>query len=518
MTNGETPNANLVRGRYIICRALDTDRVEMLTDAAILQINGAIEAVGPYDALSARYRDVETIGSCDHLIIPGLVNSHHHIGLTPVQKGIEDLPLEIWLIAQLGCRPVDGYLDTLYSAFEMIGSGVTAVQHLDPMRGLPPDRWAERGCTVVKAYQDIGMRVSYALCTRDQNHLVYAENAQFLSTLPPALADEVRKMVVRNEFALGDIDLRLLAPMIELYRRDPGVRIWLAPINLERSSDALLKRTHDLAANYGIGIHLHLSETPYQKVYAQRRFGKSAVEHLNDIGFLDANVTLGHAVWVTEHDLELIAAHGCSVCHNASSNLRLRSGIAPLRDLLRRKIPVALGIDEAGLNDDRDMLQEMRLVKHLHARPGLSEAPLTSAQIFQMATEHGARAIGFGDQIGRIEVGRQADLVLINYKRMTNPYREDGLSVIDEVVYRAKNADVEAVIIGGHVVFKDRKFVSVDRCGALARLSASLQAPLTAEDSHRKDLAHALIPYVKKFYADWKLPPTDPFYPLNSRT
>jgi 5-methylthioadenosine/S-adenosylhomocysteine deaminase len=124
------------------------------------------------------------------VVFPGLVNTHHHVGLTPVQLGITDMPLELWLSAQLYARRVDGYFDTLYSAFELIGSGVTAVQHLDTMRPAPVSAWPERGHAVIKAYLDIGLRVNYALCIRDQNRLVYAPDEQFIATLPPALARE----------------------------------------------------------------------------------------------------------------------------------------------------------------------------------------------------------------------------------------------------------------------------------------------------------------------------------------
>src|SRR6516162_3906420 len=105
--------ASLVRGGHVICRTLDERTVEVLDEAAVVQVDGSIEAVGPYADLAARYRDIEVIGTGEHVVIPGLVNAHHHIGVTPIQKGVEDLPLELWLPAQIGCRAVDGYLDTL---------------------------------------------------------------------------------------------------------------------------------------------------------------------------------------------------------------------------------------------------------------------------------------------------------------------------------------------------------------------------------------------------------------------
>jgi 5-methylthioadenosine/S-adenosylhomocysteine deaminase len=509
--------ASIVRGRYVLCKAQDDRVVVVVPDGGVLQVDGRIEAVGSYDDLARRYPGLPTIGSPNHAVIPGLVNAHHHVGLTPVQLGTTDLPLELWLTAQLRARSVDGYLDTLYSAFELIGSGVTAVQHLDVMRPAPVSGWQERGHTVIKAYLDIGMRVSYALCVRDQNRFVYAPDEQFLATLPPELAAETDAYMKRSHFPLEDYETEFLRPMLERYAGGRGnlARIWLAPINLERCSDRLLMLNREWAERYGIGIHLHLSETHYQKLYAARRYGTTAIRHLHDIGFLGPHLIVGHAVWVTESDIDLMADNGVRICHNASSNLRLRSGIAPLRRFAERGISVALGIDEAGLNDDRDMLQEMRLVKHLHRTPGLFDESLSATQIFRMATENGAKSIGFGDEIGTIEPGKRADLVLLNFANIANPYLDPAIPVVDAIIYRGRSTDVDAVMIDGKIVFENGRFTCVDRTETLTRLARSFDAALRPDELTRRQFAEALLPHIKRFYADWTLPKPDPFYTLN---
>jgi 5-methylthioadenosine/S-adenosylhomocysteine deaminase len=510
-------NASLVRGRYVLCKARNDRELAVVQDGAVLQADGRIEAVGAYDDLARRYPGLDTIGCPRHVVIPGLVNTHHHVGLTPVQLGTTDMPLELWLSARLYARHVDGYLDTLYSAFELIGSGVTAVQHLDTMRPAPVSAWPERGHAVIKAYLDIGMRVSYALCIRDQNRLVYAPDEQFIATLPPALARETADWLNKTHFRLEDYETDFLEPMIGAYSGggENLARIWLAPINLERCSDELLLLTKQWADRYKIGIHLHFSETHYQKLYAERRFGKTAIRHLHDIGFLGPDLTLGHAVWTTDDDIDLIAASGARVCHNASSNLRLRSGIAPVRRFVERGIPVALGIDEAGLNDDRDMLQELRLVKHLHCAPGLYDEPLTAAQIFRMATENGARSIGFGDVIGSIEPGKRADLVLLDYDRIAAPYLDPAISPIDAIIYRARNTDVDTVMIDGKIVFQDGRTTRIDRSETLDRIARSLDAPLEPEELARRRFVQAIFPHIRNFYVDWRLPKPEPFYAVH---
>ena len=509
----------IARGRYVLCKALDDEEVLTVPGAGVLSVDGRIEEIGPYDDLVRRYPDARVIGSYDHVVLPGFVNAHHHMGLTPVQLGTNDLPLEQWLVAQMQSRRVDQYLDTLYSAFKLVGSGVTAVQHLAVMLPPPLGNWTDSGRKTIQAYLDLGMRVSYAQCVRDQHRLVYAPDEEFLATLPAVLAAETKRFLDRTHFRLEDFETEVLQPLIRAFGDHPQsnmVRVWLAPINMERCSDRLLSLNKEWARKYGIGIHLHLSETIYQKMFAARRFGMSSVQHLHRIGFLGPEVTLGHAVWASEEDLEIVAGSGCALCHNASSNLRIRSGIAPVGDFLKHQIPVALGIDEAGLNDDRDMLQEIRLVKHIHCNPGIFTPRITPAQIFRMATEQGARACGFGDEIGSIEVGKKADLLVLNYRNITRPYLDPAMGVLESIIYRARSSDVETVIIDGVVVFDDGRFTRVDREAVMGELERSLSKPRSPSEVERKRLYSALFPHVRDFYRDWTLPTLQPRYQLNS--
>ena len=508
---------SIVRGRQVLCGVDAAGRLIAIENGAVLQRDGRIEAIGPYEDLAARYPSIPTIGTADHVVMPGLVDTHHHVGLTPVQLGTPDLPLELWLTAQLGARKPDAYLDTLYSAFELIGSGVTAVQHLDIMQPAPVSAWPERAHKVISAYDDIGMRVSYAVCVRDQNRLVYGDDDAFIATLPPDLARETDTFLRQTHFRLEDFESDFLLPMIKAYAGRSRVRIWLAPINLERCSDRLLGLCRQWSERYGIGIHLHLSETAYQKIYAERRWGHTATRHLRDLGFLGPHLTLGHAVWASEDDMESLAASGACVCHNASSNLRLRSGISPIGEFIARGIPVAIGIDEAGLNDDRDMLQEMRVVKHLHCTPGLDAQTLSTVEIFKMATENGARAIGFGDEIGSLAVGKRADLLLLDYARISSPYLDPAMPVLDAIVYRAKATDVAMVLVDGKVVFGAGRFSRVDRNSVATLIARDLSAPIQPDAAAVRDLAQALSPHLKAFYADWPMPEGKPFYVLNSR-
>jgi len=265
-------------------------------------------------------------------------------------------------------------------------------------------------------------------------------------------------------------------------------------------------------------MHMHLLETPYQKEYALRRAGTTAVQHLNGLGLLGPRLTLGHGVWLNESDIELLADSGTCVCHNCSSNFRLRSGIAPLNALEKRGVTVALGIDEAGINDDRDMLQEMRLVLHVHRTPGMDDDVPTCAQVLRMATEGGAATTPFGARIGRIDPGRLCDLVLIDWDKATWPYQDDAISIVDAVIQRAKTNAVDAVIVGGEVVYENGRFLRIDRGEVLAELAAAFSKPLTDAERERQRLAREIFPHVKSFYDGYlSAEARAPFYQRNSR-
>src|SRR3984893_6250492 len=153
---------SLIRGKYIICKVTGRTTAEVITDGAVVQRDGIIIDVGSYQEVALRYQPDEMFGSADHVVMPGLVNSHHHVGLTPFQLGSPDYPLELWFASRMAARTVDPYLDTLYSAFEMLESGITTVQHLHGVRLGPAARVIAAAERVLEAYDDIGMRVSYS--------------------------------------------------------------------------------------------------------------------------------------------------------------------------------------------------------------------------------------------------------------------------------------------------------------------------------------------------------------------
>jgi 5-methylthioadenosine/S-adenosylhomocysteine deaminase len=315
-----------------------------------------------------------------------------------------------------------------------------------------------------------------------------------------------------------DDDIALFEGLYGRYRDARRVKVQLAPANLHWCSDEALTRLADCSRKYGVPLHMHLLETAYQKEYARRRGGCTAVEYIDRFGLLGPQMTLGHGVWLNEPDIERLAKSGTCVCHNCSSNFRLRSGIAALNKLEAAGITTAIGIDEAGINDDRDMLQEIRMVLRAHRVPRMDDEVPTPAQVFRMATSGGAATTPFAETIGALEVGRAADIVLIDWRAISYPYLDPETPLLDAVLQRAKTGSVRIVICDGDVIYQDGKFTKVDRDGALRALHEDLQRALSDDEVERRRLSKSLLPHVRAFYASYFDPDRHaPFYRQSAR-
>jgi cytosine/adenosine deaminase-related metal-dependent hydrolase len=229
-------------------------------------------------------------------------------------------------------------------------------------------------------------------------------------------------------------------------------------------------------------------------------------------------MTYGHSVWMNAEDIDITADTGARVCHNASSNLRLRSGILPLNFLAQKNVRVGIGIDEAGINDDRDMLSEMRLVKHLHRTPGMDDSVPTSPQVLRMATQYGAETTPYGEHLGTLEPGRGADMVVLSWKDITSPYLDEDTPPIDAIVHRAKSSAVKTVVVAGEPILRDGKFTRINKEQALEEIAASLGGPKTAEELQRRQLMRDVNPHVMEYWSDYlDAQVRVPFYQQNSR-
>ena len=508
-------SSSLIRGKHVLARVIDENTTEVIDDGAVYQEDGLIVDVGAYQDLKARYSPDQVIGAGNQLVMPGLVNAHHHIGLTPFQLGSPDLALEPWITVRSMNREVDNYLDTLYCAIQMIESGITTVMHNHATwRKSEGMTFEDSGSQVLKAYQDSGMRVAFSFSHRDQNRVVYQEDQRFLGTLPPDLAAKISQRLDSSHISTEDY-LDLFKDLNRGFGQDPRIRIFLSPGNVQWCSDPFLEAIKGSAEVHGTGIHIHLQESLYQKAYGLRTWGKTPLAHLRDLGFTGPEVSCAHGVWLTESDIETMAETGTMVCHNASSNLRLRSGIAPLNPMLASGVGVAIGIDEAGLNDDNDMLQEMRLVHKLHREPGVDSPAPTSHQVLKMATANGARATFFADAIGTLEKGKRADVVMVNLDHVNEPYLDADTNIVDALLYRGRGLDVDTVIVDGRILMRNRQLVSVNKGEVWRALKAYLSRDLSQAELEQIEVAQQLLPHVQRFYRQWPLEEGMPHYLYN---
>jgi cytosine/adenosine deaminase-related metal-dependent hydrolase len=476
---------------------------EILEGAAILVEGETIAAIGPATALRRDRPHVPEIGGRGRVAIPGLVNAHHHVGLTPFQLGARDQPLELWFAERLAMRDVDPRLDTLFSAFEMIASGVTTVQHLHSRAPGDTDAVLARADAIIGAYVELGMRASYSFALRDQNRMIYAADEAFVASLPADLRRPVAGYLAGFALPIAD-QIAVFYALRDRWSGAQLIGIQIAPSNLHWLSDAALESAAQMAAETGAPMHMHLLETPYQAEYARRRTGGSALEYIDRFGLVGPQLTIGHGVWMTSDDIALLAERGGCLCHNCSSNLRLKSGTADLNGFLASGVPVALGIDEAGINDDRDMLQEMRLALTLHRGPGHEAPSPTAAQILRMATEHGAATTPFAGRIGCLAPGHLADIVLLDWDNVTWPHQDPGMPLVDVLVRRAKSGAVETVLIGGNVVYHGGSFTRVDRQSVLEDIRRTLGRPEAVGEAAQRRLAPQLLGPVRDFYKNWR--------------
>ncbi len=271
-------SASVIRGRYVVTGGMDGGPFAVIEDGAVRQENGMIVEVGPRGRPDARpLRRTRSSARPTTWSCPAWSTATITWASRRFSSARPTILLELWFASRMAARDVDPYLDTLYSAFEMLESGITTVQHLHGWRGGPAARVRQVAERVLQAYEDVGMRVAYSYALRDQNRLVYEADEAFCARLPRELGAQVAEYLGAQTIPLPD-HLRLFEDLWEhagRNRRD-RVRVQLAPANLHWCSDEALRALGDRAEKFDVGLHMHLVETAYQKEYARRRGGTTA--------------------------------------------------------------------------------------------------------------------------------------------------------------------------------------------------------------------------------------------------
>src|ERR1051325_2542547 len=437
----------LIKHAYIV--TMD-DHLREIPDGGLFIRDGFIEQVGATDQLPITADEV--LDLTHHVLLPGLVNTHHHFyqTLTRAVPAAQDANLFNWLttLYPIWARltPQDIFTSTQTALAELALSGCTTASdhlYLFPNSSKLDDE--------IAAAQGIGMRLQ---ASRGSMSLGQSQGG-----LPP-------DSVVDSEHAI----LKDSQRVIEQYHDSkPGafVQIVLAPCSPFSVTSDLMKESVKLARHYGVHLHTHLAETEDEEQFCLQRFGHRPVGYMQEVGWVGNDVWFAHAVWVNDEEIKVFAKHNCGVAHCPTSNMRLASGIAPVREYRRAGVNVGLGVDGSASNDGSHLLAEVRnallvsRVKEGLTGYSLSNDPnrklMTAREALYLGTRGGAAVLGRTD-IGSLEPGKCADFFAINLNRIGFAGMHDPVSAV--VFGQPVNADY--TVVGGKFIVKEGQWCTVD--------------------------------------------------------
>lgn len=406
-------------------------------DGAVAVRGDSIVAVGPTNDIEARYHAARTIDARDEIVMPGLINGHTHAAMSLFRGLADDLSLNDWLQKYIfpaearNVTPDFVEWGTRLGMLEMLRGGITTYADMY--------YFEDNVAQVTKA---AGMR---------------GVLGETFIDFPAPDNKSVPQMIAYTE------------KYIQHWQGDPLITPAVAPHSIYTCSTKTLEAAAALARKYHVPILIHLSEAPFEGDQSRAKYGLSPTGYLESIGFLGPDVTAAHCVWVNAGDMELLASHDVGCVHNPSSNMKLASGASPVVSLIAANVPVGLGTDGAASNNDLDMFEEMDIAAKLQKLVRMDPRALPAEQVVAMATINGARALHMEKEIGSLEVGKKADVILI---RTDAPHATPMYNVYSQLVYALKASDVDSVIIGGRIVMEHRRMLTLDPAAILARARA----------------------------------------------
>lgn len=411
-----------------ICLPGKTENQPIIENCCIAIQGDSIRQIGSAtDATVFCTTEAKTvINGQGRLAMPGLVNSHCHAAMTLFRGLADDLQLADWLNDHIfpaeatHVTPDMVYWCGKLAAAEMIMSGTTTVAD-----GYFHEHEAAR------AFADAGMR---------------ATAAQGVIDFPaPGVADPSEKIHVAADF-------------IDRWRQHPLVSPAVFAHSPYTCGPATLQAAKELALSKDVPLFIHAAETKSEPEMIADMQGGSPIRHLHALGILDPATVCVHSVWIDDQDMDILAETGAGVAVCPQSNLKLASGIAPLRAMLDRGIRVGIGTDGAASNNSLDLFREMDICAKIQKQPSLDPVAVPAGDILNMATGGGASLLGADKNIGTLEPGKKADIILIN---LESPHLQP-MHGTDLLVYAADGADVQTVLINGRMVMRDRSILSFD--------------------------------------------------------
>ena len=374
------------------------------------------------------------------ILLPGLINTHTHLSMTLFRGLADDLSLDSWLNDHIW--PMEAnlngdycYIGALLGAVELIKSGTTT---FSDMYFYMED--------VARAVDDAGIRAVLSYGMIDFGDA------------------ERREAEINENMALYDACNGMA---------DGRIKVFFGPHSPYTASEELLVKVRELADEHNIGIHIHVSETQKEINDSLDERGIRPFEYLEKIGFLGPDVVAAHCVWLSDEEIEIIKKHGVKVSHNPCSNMKLASGVAPVSKLIDNDICVSIGTDGASSNNNLDLIEELKTASLLQKVSTLDPKVLTSDEAIEMATIKGAEALGLGDEIGSIEVGKKADIILID----TNSANmvPDSSSLSSNVIYSANGSNVDTTICNGKILMENKKLTTLDEDEIYAKAKQAIK-------------------------------------------
>jgi 5-methylthioadenosine/S-adenosylhomocysteine deaminase len=455
-----TPNALVIKGG----RIYDHDgNVHDPAIGDIVVMDGVIKAVGPglADRIAAGQSVAgvsgeaigETLDASGKLVLPGFVNAHYHSHDVLLKGSFETIPLEFWVLNALPpSYPKRSSEEirarTLLGALECLRSGMTSVQDMVTLSPFDP-----HDVDVIQdAYEEAGIRAVLALQVADVPGL---KSIPFWEELIP---DDMKAAVAGAAEPFGP-DVDMFALMEETIRAKRGAKAlvhWaLGPSSPERCSEPFLVRLADLSKREALPVYSHLYESKAMTLIARQRFDRdqgSLIRYMQRVGLLGPRLSLAHSVWLLPDEIRILAETGTNVVLNPVGNLKTRSGVAPIRELIDEGVVVALGSDNCSCSDVQNMFQAMKLYCSLAAVTTPEPGPPYAADALRAATLNGAATAGLGDRLGALKPGMIADLSVLD---LSDPSYVPLNSVARQTVFAETGRSVQTVVVNGEVVLRD---------------------------------------------------------------
>jgi 5-methylthioadenosine/S-adenosylhomocysteine deaminase len=418
----------LIKGATVI--TLDDENHVFVGDVFVE--DGRIGALGA-SLIGREYKAADVIDAHGRVLLPGFVQTHIHLCQTLFRGAADDLSLIDWLTKRIwpmeaAHTPESIYASARLGIAELIRGGTTCALTMETVHHTD---------AVFRAVEESGFRATVGKCMMDKGDEV-----------PAGLREETEGSIAES-----------LALLERWHGQAEGrIRYCFAPRFAISCTQELLQRVARLSRERGVIVHTHASENRDEIELVERETGRRNIEYLNDVGLAAPNVVLAHCVHLDSEEMEVLSRTGTHVAHCPSSNLKLGSGLAPVFEMLERGISVSLGADGAPCNNRLDMFTEMRTAALIQKALHGAEA-LPALQVLRMATIDGARALGLDREIGSIEVGKRADLTLLNVDR---PHMTPHPNPVSTIVYAAEASDVETVLIDGRIVMRAGELTKLD--------------------------------------------------------